>query len=73
MVSIRKTLKTASPITQGASALFEVAVTHIDRSTTDYALLAGLYPWEFGNDVQGTGHRSATYQLRANTYLRNAR
>ncbi|MFX5245456.1 hypothetical protein ABTD35_22125, partial [Acinetobacter baumannii] len=34
LMSIQKTLKTASPITQGASALFEVAVTHIDRSAT---------------------------------------
>lgn len=71
LMSIQKTLKTASPITQGASALFEVAVTHIDRSATGYAPLAALYPWEFGNDVLGTGHRSATYQLRTNTYLRN--
>lgn len=71
LMSIAKRLKTASPITQGASALFEVAVTHLDRSNTDYANLEALYPWEFGNDVLGTGHRSATYQLRTNTYLRN--
>ena len=71
LMSIVKRLKTASPITQGASALFEVAVTHIDRSTTDYASLRALYPWEFGNNVLGTGHRSPTYQFRTNTYLRN--
>jgi uncharacterized repeat protein (TIGR01451 family) len=71
LMRIEKRLKTVSPITQGASALFEVAVTHIDRSTTDYASLKALYPWEFGNNVLGTGHRSPTYQLRTNTYLRN--
>jgi hypothetical protein len=70
LVRLRKLLKTASPITQGASALFEIQVTHIDRSTTGYAPLRALYPWEFGNDTLGTGHRSPTYQLRTNTYLR---
>lgn len=68
--AISKTLKTASPITQGASALFEIAVTHVDRTVGEaaYGALKAKYPWEFGNDTKGSGHRSATYKLRTNTY-----
>ncbi|WP_114313186.1 carboxypeptidase regulatory-like domain-containing protein [Thermus caldifontis] len=67
---IDKQLKSASPITQGASALFEIAVTHEDRTESEaaYGALEALYPWEFGDNTQGTGHRSPTYQLRTNTY-----
>ncbi|MFX5157785.1 hypothetical protein ABTC76_20470, partial [Acinetobacter baumannii] len=32
-----------------------------------------LYPWEFGSNTLGTGHQSATFKPRTNTYLRNAK
>lgn len=67
---IKKTLKSASPITQGASALFEISVTHVDRTVGEaaYTALKNKYPWEFGKDTKGSGHQSPTYQLRTNTY-----
>lgn len=73
LFQINKALKTASPITQGASALFEIAVTHVDRTSGEsaYAALEARYPWEFGSNTLGSGHRSPTYQLRANTYARD--
>lgn len=77
---IVKTLDSLDVMTQGASAFYTISVEQLDRSgpipahpasSNLYAFLADAYPWEFGSDVIGTGHRADEYELRTNTYARN--
>jgi hypothetical protein len=58
---------------QGASAQYTVSVSQVDRSAASgiYAGLKAAYPWEFGTDTLGTGHRGAGYEVRTNTYARD--
>jgi len=77
---LSKTLNSSEIMTQGASAFYTLSVQQIDRteelpdypaSSELYAFLADAYPWEFGDDVIGSGHQAPEYELRTNTYARN--
>jgi uncharacterized repeat protein (TIGR01451 family) len=70
---LTKELLTQEVMIQGASAQYRLSISQVDRSTGSgiYAPLAELYPWEFGVNSLGTGHRGAGYELRNNTYARD--
>lgn len=73
VLKLEKKLLSQNVMTQGGSAQYTVSVSQVDRSaaTLPYAGLKTLYPWEFGTDSVGTGHRGADYEVRTNTYARN--
>ena len=70
---LTKELLTQEVMIQGASAQYRLGISQVDRSLGSdiYAPLKALYPWEFGVDTLGSGHRGAGYEVRNNTYARD--